>query len=97
MLVACLDCGKREYTQVSPLWFTCDKCLKRSFCSCCGDQQLKTQLQYGMCKRCIKQDQEKPMRFCDGCGEDYPLTHLIYVPMWDGAFCSRCAEMEENA
>jgi hypothetical protein len=62
MLVSCLDCGKRVRTEVSPLWFTCGRCLN------------------------------KPMKYCDGCGEDFPRTHLEYVSMWDGYFCNSCCE-----
>jgi hypothetical protein len=91
MLVACLDCGKKEYTQISPLWYTCDNCLKRSHCCCCGDQYLKTQLEYGVCKRCKKQSLEEVMYYCDGCGEDFPNTHLNYDNQFDGYFCKRCS------
>jgi hypothetical protein len=28
MLIPCVECGKRYYTEESPLWFHCDSCLK---------------------------------------------------------------------
>jgi hypothetical protein len=30
--------------------------------------------------------------YCDGCGEDYPKTHLVYIDKWDGHFCDNCNE-----
>lgn len=34
--------------------------------------------------------------YCDGCGEEYPRTHLVYIYLWDGKFCDKCSIMEDD-
>lgn len=48
-------------------------------------------------KQRLQQAIENTMMYCDGCGEDYPQTHLVYMSMFDGTFCERCAKLEDDA
>jgi hypothetical protein len=32
--------------------------------------------------------------YCDGCGNDYPKTHLVYDHRFDGHFCDNCHTWE---
>jgi hypothetical protein len=105
MLIPCVQCGHREYTEESPLWFHCDKCLKPKvyYCTGCGYDFHKSHYlstskkrEGSYCERCLKVLTDKVMYYCDGCGEDYPRTHLNYVGVWDGYFCDRCNQPEEE-
>lgn len=99
MLVPCVSCGKREYTQESPLWFHCDYCLTHSQCRTCGTPKKTSSLLYGVCKPCLNK-QEKQLKkeietiICDGCGLEYRSNYLEYISMWNGYFCERCCETE---
>lgn len=99
MFIPCVSCGKRQYTEESPLWFHCEYCLSHSSCYSCGQSYKTTSLEHGICKKCIK-TQSEPIKkilayyYCDGCGQDFPSTHLEYVPLWEGHFCNRCIESE---
>lgn len=96
MLIPCVECGKKDYTEESPLWYHCNKCLHpktKNHCLFCGQETSNKTL----CTACntIKELHEhynRYMRHCDGCGQDYPNSHLDYIEVYDGYFCNRCAE-----
>jgi hypothetical protein len=56
-----------------------------TYCESCGVETNAKRL----CRRCNDAEGEY-MHHCDGCGEDYPKTHLIYMNTWNGHFCDRC-------
>jgi hypothetical protein len=33
---------------------------------------------------------------CTCCGEQYPTSHLVYISMFDGYYCSMCHSMETD-
>jgi hypothetical protein len=54
-----------------------------TYCDSCGVETDNKQL----CNKC----NDLTMKHCDGCGEDYPKSHLVYMNMWNGHFCDRCS------
>jgi hypothetical protein len=42
-----------------------------------------------------KKDQQDHTPTCEGCGLEFPHTHLCYIDIWTGYFCETCSEMEE--
>ena len=86
MLIACNECSQRQYTDVSPLWFVCDRCMRKYH-----KEQRKRYLED------LKQIQEEfETSICDGCGIEHKTIYLDYVSMWDGYFCLKCIEVEER-
>jgi hypothetical protein len=86
MLIPCVSCGNREYTEESPLWFHCDSCLKQ--------HRKMLKLKYKEDIKAIQQEFE--LYPCDGCGIEQKMLYLEYVSMWDGYFCQKCVEIEEG-
>lgn len=60
-----------------------------TYCVTCGIETNATRL----CKSCNKIT-ITDMKHCDGCGEDYPSSHLQYIELYNGLFCSRCGDLE---
>lgn len=99
MLVACNDCGKRAYTEESPLWYLCDYCLTHSTCRSCGKSKETKKMFYGICKLCAAKEEKEIMKemeitCCDGCGLEYRTYYLEYNSLWNGLFCPECLESE---
>lgn len=63
-----------------------------TYCESCGVETAATKL----CRNCNRVKNESAMYFCDGCGNDYPRTHLIYSYRFDGHFCDQCHAPEEG-
>jgi hypothetical protein len=57
-----------------------------TFCINCGVETGSKVL----CNACNKVAEFDYEFFCDGCGEDYPKTHLVYDNRFDGHFCDNC-------
>jgi hypothetical protein len=103
MLTSCNTCNNRFYTNESPLWFHCDKCLKdyqkqREQAEKNYQKELerleKENRKQHIAKYNAYRKQEQEMGFCDGCGMEYRILDLEYITLWNGYFCSRCNEME---
>lgn len=43
------------------------------------------------CNTCLKIGAYS-MKYCEGCGGDFPKSHVSYVDIWDGYFCESCQE-----
>jgi hypothetical protein len=62
MLTPCVQCGTKSYTEESPLWYHCPKCLKpkksKLHCDGCQNEYPRTHLVYNgegrYCDRCYK-------------------------------------------
>lgn len=80
MLIPCVQCGKREYTQESPLWFHCDKCLyeKKPKYRCC------------MCLEKYDPDKSMFINYCDKCGKMY-RDKMVFINMINSRACPVCA------
>jgi hypothetical protein len=65
--------------------------LPASQCEHCGTETKGLKL----CKECNNVN-ESHMLYCDGCGEDYPRTHLCYDNRFDGHFCDNCSTPEAS-
>ena len=84
MLTPCNECGQRAYTEESPLWYVCDKCIK----------QYHKQLAKKHIEEYKAYRKERDTGICDGCGMEHRIIDLEYVEMWEGYFCDHCYESE---
>ena len=86
MLIPCVGCGQRAYTEESPLWYHCESCMR--------EYRKVLKQKYKADLKAIQQEFE--VIPCDGCGIEHKAIYLDYVSMWDGYFCLKCIEIEEG-
>jgi hypothetical protein len=69
-------------------WIKGNKIGEVTYCINCGIETGSKVL----CNACNKVAEFEYEFHCDGCGEPFPKSHLVYVEMWDGHFCNSCQE-----
>lgn len=103
MLIPCVECGKNEYTEESPIWFHCKKCLyekqeKLYKCVIClGEYDLKKTDFVGYCPKCAKVFKERRKLIsriveCKLCGQD--MDYFLLHGEYDWLECTACGHSE---
>jgi hypothetical protein len=106
MLIPCVECGKREYTQESPLWFHCDRCLhpkKEKLYKCCiclEDYKLGDSDFVNYCKKCGKMYRDQMILMKVMKNKDCPIcyTEMDYFMLsgsYDHYECGSCGFKED--
>lgn len=105
MLIPCVECGKKCYTDESPLWFHCDSCLhpketKKYKCVICLEEYKLSETNFvNYCSKCAKIFQEKrhllsQKVYCRVCQS--PMEYFQLAGEYDWLQCSVC-DYEQSA
>lgn len=79
MYIPCVQCGKKDYTEESPLWYHCHSCLHEK------------ELLYSCCICLQKYDPAKSMfvNYCEKCGKLY-RDKLMFMRLIRNVACPVC-------